>query len=148
MSDHRKHYTGAAVGVSYDPVRCRHAAECVRGLPAAFDTDRRPWILPDGADAEDIVRVVARCPTGALASSPPRHGLIARARRPASNLRLMGDWSNAGLSASGGVARGLRQRRGDEALHRVEWLGASVCSAQDEGALESCEEYGGIVLRG
>ena len=43
---------------------------------------------------------------------------------------------------------GLRQRRGEEALHRVEWLGALVCSAQDKGALESCEEYGGIVLCG
>lgn len=70
MSDRRKHYTGAAVGVSYDPVRCRHAAECVRGLPAVFDTERRPWILPDGADAEDVVRVVARCPTGALHTHP------------------------------------------------------------------------------
>ena len=48
----------------------------------------------------------------------------------------------------GGVGCGLRQRRGEEALHRVEWLGALVCSAQDKGALESCEEYGGIVLCG
>jgi uncharacterized Fe-S cluster protein YjdI/CDGSH-type Zn-finger protein len=62
----RKRYTGEAVDVSYDAVRCRHAAECVRGLAAVFDTNRRPWILPDGADAEDVVRVVARCPTGAL----------------------------------------------------------------------------------
>ena len=47
---------------------------------------------------------------------------------------------------SGGVGCGLRQRRGEEALHRVEWLGVLVCSAQDEGALESCKEYGGVVL--
>jgi uncharacterized Fe-S cluster protein YjdI len=66
----RKRYTGAAVDVSYDPVRCRHVAECIRGLPAVFDPDRRPWILPDGADAEDVVRVVARCPTGALRTHP------------------------------------------------------------------------------
>jgi uncharacterized Fe-S cluster protein YjdI len=66
----RKRYTGEAVDVSFDPVRCRHAAECVRGLGAVFDTDRRPWILPDGADPEDVVRVVARCPTGALRTHP------------------------------------------------------------------------------
>jgi uncharacterized Fe-S cluster protein YjdI len=66
----RKRYTGTAVDVSYDAVRCRHAAECVRRLPAVFDTNRRPWILPDGADAEDVVRVVARCPTGALRTHP------------------------------------------------------------------------------
>ena len=61
----RKRYRGDAVNVTFDPLRCRHAAECIRGLPAVFDTHRRPWILPDGADPEDVVRVVARCPTGA-----------------------------------------------------------------------------------
>jgi uncharacterized Fe-S cluster protein YjdI len=66
----RKRYAGTAVDVSYDPIRCRHAAECVRGLPAVFDTNRRPWILPDGADAESVVRVVERCPTGALRTHP------------------------------------------------------------------------------
>jgi len=66
----RKRYTGAAVDVSYDPVRCRHAAACIRGLPAVFDPDRRPWILPDGADADSVVGVVARCPTGALRTHP------------------------------------------------------------------------------
>jgi uncharacterized Fe-S cluster protein YjdI len=66
----RKRYQGEAVDVSFDPVRCRHAAECVRGLPGVFDTDRRPWILPDGADPEAVVRVVARCPTGALRTHP------------------------------------------------------------------------------
>jgi uncharacterized Fe-S cluster protein YjdI len=66
MADTRKRYRGAAVDVSFDPLRCRHAAECVRGLPGVFDTGRRPWILPDGGTPEDVVRVVARCPTGAL----------------------------------------------------------------------------------
>ena len=56
--------------MSFDPARCRHAAECLRGLPAVFDRDRRPWILPDGGDSADVVRVVARCPTGALRTHP------------------------------------------------------------------------------
>jgi hypothetical protein len=38
----------------------------VRGLPAVFDPDRRPWIDPNAASAEEIVAVVQRCPTGAL----------------------------------------------------------------------------------
>lgn len=61
-----KRYTGAAVHVTFDGPRCIHAAECVRGLPAVFDRNRRPWILPDGAAAEELVAVVERCPTGAL----------------------------------------------------------------------------------
>jgi uncharacterized Fe-S cluster protein YjdI/CDGSH-type Zn-finger protein len=66
----RKRYTGEAVDVTFDPLRCRHAAECLRGLPAVFDRDRRPWILPDAGDSADVVRVVARCPTGALRTHP------------------------------------------------------------------------------
>jgi CDGSH-type Zn-finger protein len=30
------------------------------------DPDRRPWIDPDAADADDLAAVVTRCPTGAL----------------------------------------------------------------------------------
>jgi uncharacterized Fe-S cluster protein YjdI len=59
-------YRGRGVTVFFDARRCIHAAECVRGLPAVFDTDRKPWIAVDGADAADVVAVVERCPSGAL----------------------------------------------------------------------------------
>jgi uncharacterized Fe-S cluster protein YjdI len=82
MPDRRKRYTGQGVDVSFDPVRCRHAAECVRGLPGVFDTGRRPWILPDGADPEDVMRVVARCPTGALRTHPATPALTEKPVTP------------------------------------------------------------------
>lgn len=62
----RKTYEGLDVAVSFDGDLCRHAAECVRGLPTVFDTERRPWIDPDGAGAAEVVEVVGRCPSGAL----------------------------------------------------------------------------------
>jgi uncharacterized Fe-S cluster protein YjdI/CDGSH-type Zn-finger protein len=61
-----KRYEGKHIEVTYDPARCRHAAECVRGMPAVFDTSRRPWITPDDGDAEALAAVIRRCPTGAL----------------------------------------------------------------------------------
>ena len=61
-----KRYTGTGIEVTYDAGRCLHAAECVRGLPAVFDTSRRPWINPEAASAEAIAETVRRCPTGAL----------------------------------------------------------------------------------
>jgi CDGSH-type Zn-finger protein/uncharacterized Fe-S cluster protein YjdI len=61
-----RHYVDERIDVSYDATRCIHAAECVHRLPAVFDTGRRPWILPAGADADAIAAVVAKCPTGAL----------------------------------------------------------------------------------
>ncbi|MDY0810835.1 (4Fe-4S)-binding protein [Kitasatospora purpeofusca] len=60
-------YRGDGITVSFDARLCRHAAECVHGLPAVFDTARRPWIMPDAAEPGVIAEVVRRCPTGALA---------------------------------------------------------------------------------
>ncbi|MCX4820637.1 (4Fe-4S)-binding protein [Streptomyces sp. NBC_01142] len=61
-----KEYEGRRVTVSFQPVRCLHAAECLRGLPQVFDLDERPWVRPDGAAAERVAEVVRRCPSGAL----------------------------------------------------------------------------------
>lgn len=61
-----KTYTSETIDVTYDPAKCTHAAECVRGLPAVFDTRKRPWVQPWQADAGDVAQVIDRCPTGAL----------------------------------------------------------------------------------
>jgi uncharacterized Fe-S cluster protein YjdI len=61
-----KRYQGRSIEVTFDPARCLHAAECLRGLPAVFDVKRRPWIEPDRADPADVADVVSRCPSGAL----------------------------------------------------------------------------------
>jgi uncharacterized Fe-S cluster protein YjdI/CDGSH-type Zn-finger protein len=66
LTDNLRHYANETIDISYDARRCIHAAECVRGLPAVFDTSRRPWILPDAASADAIAAVVEKCPTGAL----------------------------------------------------------------------------------
>jgi CDGSH-type Zn-finger protein/uncharacterized Fe-S cluster protein YjdI len=59
-------YEGEKLTVLYDVARCIHAAECVRGLPAVFDAQRRPWVTPDAAEAGEVVDVILRCPSGAL----------------------------------------------------------------------------------
>ena len=65
-SDTVHHYVDDAIDISYDVHRCIHAAECIRGLPAVFDSGRRPWILPSAASADEIADVIAKCPSGAL----------------------------------------------------------------------------------
>ncbi|MBO1332849.1 (4Fe-4S)-binding protein [Streptomyces sp. VRA16 Mangrove soil] len=62
----RKTYPGRDIEVTFEARRCLHAAECVGGLPAVFDTARRPWITPEAADADQVAEVVRRCPSGAL----------------------------------------------------------------------------------
>jgi len=60
------HCCNDAIEITYDAHRCIHAAECIRGLPAVFDSGRRPWIVPSAASADEIANVIARCPSGAL----------------------------------------------------------------------------------
>ena len=58
--------------MSFDSEVCEHSGNCVRGLPQVFDTERKPWIEPDGATADAVVAQVMRCPSGALRIEPQR----------------------------------------------------------------------------
>lgn len=66
MSDMVREYADKEIVISYDARRCIHAAECVRGQPAVFDTACRPWIMPSAASTDEIAAVIAKCPSGAL----------------------------------------------------------------------------------
>lgn len=66
----RKDYEARDVTVSFDPAVCQHSGNCVRGLPSVFDTDRKPWIDPDGATVDQVIAQVAKCPSGALRIEP------------------------------------------------------------------------------
>ena len=62
----RKVYRGRDVEVSFDLDLCIHVAECLRGHPGVFDLRRRPWLLPDMGEADEVAEIVRRCPSGAL----------------------------------------------------------------------------------
>ena len=59
-------YERGELTVTFDPVRCIHAAECVRGLPDVFRPQERRWVQLEHAGPAEIAGVVTRCPTGAL----------------------------------------------------------------------------------
>lgn len=61
-----KKYFSEDVDVYFDPAKCIHATECVKGLPNVFDTSKRPWVNPENGEVGEIVDVVERCPSGAL----------------------------------------------------------------------------------
>jgi uncharacterized Fe-S cluster protein YjdI/CDGSH-type Zn-finger protein len=62
----RKLYRGQDIEVSFDLDLCIHIGECLRGQAQVFQLNRRPWILPDMAPANEVAEVVRRCPSGAL----------------------------------------------------------------------------------
>ena len=61
-----KEYTNQEIKVLWDPEKCIHARECVKGLPEVFCRDSTPWINMNGASSEEIMKIVDRCPSGAL----------------------------------------------------------------------------------
>jgi CDGSH-type Zn-finger protein len=59
-------YAGKHITIHDNRRACAHSAECLQGLPAVFRKDGKPWIDPDAATAEEIIRVIESCPSGAL----------------------------------------------------------------------------------
>ncbi len=66
MKDIVKRYSNGEVTVIWQPSLCVHSGICFRGLPKVFDPRRRPWVMLEGTESEQIVRQVEHCPSGAL----------------------------------------------------------------------------------
>jgi CDGSH-type Zn-finger protein len=69
IKDKRKDYVGKKITVHDNRRICSHAAECVNNLPSVFRLNARPWIDPDGANVEEIINTIRKCPSGALSYS-------------------------------------------------------------------------------
>ncbi len=61
-----KEYTNEEIVVCWEPKKCIHSRNCVRGLPEVFNRSKRPWINMSAATSEEIMKVIDRCPSGAL----------------------------------------------------------------------------------
>lgn len=59
-------YSKDGFTVYFDPNVCMHSAKCVNGLPSVFDISKKRWINVKGADREDIMTQIDKCPSGAL----------------------------------------------------------------------------------
>lgn len=58
---------GKSATVRFDGRLCIHARRCVLGEPAVFKANvEGPWIDPDAADSEALMRVAINCPSGAI----------------------------------------------------------------------------------
>lgn len=72
MSDERRNvfaFPGNEIDVTWDRRLCIHVAECTKAQGEVFEAGRTPWGDPDRASADEVVEVVERCPSGALAHS-------------------------------------------------------------------------------
>jgi CDGSH-type Zn-finger protein len=67
--DKKKSYTGKNIIIHDNRRICSHSGECVNNLSSVFRLDVKPWIDPNGATAEEIMRTIRKCPSGALSYS-------------------------------------------------------------------------------
>lgn len=61
-----KEYSKDDITVVWQPDKCIHSAECVKGLPKAFNPKAQPWINLDHVSTAEIIEQVHKCPSGAL----------------------------------------------------------------------------------
>lgn len=59
-------YSNGEVTIVWQPERCIHSGNCVRGLPEVFKPREKPWITPEDSTTEKIIQQVKKCPSGAL----------------------------------------------------------------------------------
>jgi CDGSH-type Zn-finger protein len=66
-SKNRRHsYAGKHITIYDNRAICAHAGFCTEGLKKVFRQHEEPWIDPDGAAMDEIIRTIDRCPSGAL----------------------------------------------------------------------------------
>ena len=61
-----KSYTRDNLTITFDLNICEHSAHCTKALPNVFDITKKPWINPEGAEIEEIIETINKCPSGAL----------------------------------------------------------------------------------
>lgn len=67
--DRRENYEGNKITIHDNRGICAHIGYCTDRLPSVFRLNTEPWIDPDGAEVEEVVQAVRRCPSGALSYS-------------------------------------------------------------------------------
>ncbi len=61
-----KDYIGNEITIHYNLGICAHVGYCTKGLPEVFDGNKRPWIQPDQSTVDQIIKIIKKCPSGAL----------------------------------------------------------------------------------
>jgi uncharacterized Fe-S cluster protein YjdI len=61
-----KDYDNGEVVIIWQPEKCTHSGNCVRGLPKVFNPRKKPWIDVTQASSEQLINQVKRCHSGAV----------------------------------------------------------------------------------
>lgn len=66
VADRVDTYVGKQISIHHNKGICSHIGHCILNLPAVFRKGEKPWVNPDGAEPEEIAKVIRTCPSGSL----------------------------------------------------------------------------------
>ncbi len=66
IPDKVRDYKANDIVIHYNRGICSHDGACTKLLPSVFNIEEKPWITPDGAGIGEIIKVIEKCPSGAL----------------------------------------------------------------------------------
>ncbi len=92
-------YHGQHITVTDNRGTCAHSGFCTDRAPTAFRSDAEPFVAPSGARADEILRAVRDCPSGALGYAPDLRdptGFADQDREPAIEASLDGPYRVSG----------------------------------------------------
>jgi CDGSH-type Zn-finger protein len=101
-------YEGAGVTVLDARRICAHVGACTDALSAVFLLGKEPWIDPDGADTETVIRSVDNCPSGALAYAMEGAGVADQERETVISVIKNGPYAVEGIPDFRDEATGQR----------------------------------------
>ena len=61
-----KEYKKDDLTIIWDANKCIHAGVCVQMLPKVYDPKAKPWVKPENASKEQLIKQLDQCPSGAL----------------------------------------------------------------------------------
>jgi len=85
-------YVGKEITIHDNRGVCSHAGYCTDNLLSVWRMQTEPWIDPDGASVEEIIRVIEMCPSGALSYTLKGIKHDAVEREPGISLRKDGPY--------------------------------------------------------
>ncbi len=61
-----KEYSNGEITIVWKSGKCKHSGVCVRTLPKVYHPGEKPWITPENAGTDELIKQVNKCPSGAL----------------------------------------------------------------------------------
>lgn len=58
--------------IVWQPALCTHSGVCVKTLPKVYNPKERPWVKPENATTEELIKQIDACPSGALSYILPK----------------------------------------------------------------------------